>query len=131
MSRVEKVAQALKEEISIILLKEIKDPRIGFITITRVDVTADLRFARVHYSIMGNEKQIESAKAGLASAVGFVRKLIGERMKMRYTPELAFKYDDSIAYSQHISEILMEIEKNKTGKGKNVRKSNTKPDKKK
>ncbi|MFH1406639.1 MAG: 30S ribosome-binding factor RbfA [Candidatus Omnitrophota bacterium] len=156
MSRADKVSESLKEEISNILQREVKDPRIGFVTITAVDIKPDLRFAKVYYSVIPNvatqrsitsgsrsktreestfgmvsEKQIESAKAGLQSAAGFIRKLIGERIRLRYTPELAFEYDNSLVYSQRISDVLKEIEKNKLKKGDDAKKNTDKPDKKK
>ena len=130
MSRVDKVAQALKEEISRILQRDIKDPRIGFVTITGVDIKPDLRFARVYFSVMGADKDIESAKAGLQSAVGFVRKLIGERIQLRYTPELVFEYDNSLVSSQHILDVLKEIERKKIEETKDVKRGSSRSNKK-
>lgn len=118
--RVDKIKEALKEEVSRILHGEINDPRIGFVTITRVEVTPDLRLARIYFSVMrasaspqgGASAKKESPKfkekteAGLKSATGYVRKLISERLKLRYTPELLFVFDDSIEYSQRMSDLI-------------------------
>jgi len=97
--RSERVALQLKKEVSKILQEDIKDPRIGFITITRVDLTGDLRYARVHFSVLGDDEAREIASEGIDSAKGYIRKLIAERMNMRYAPEISFKLDNSIEYS--------------------------------
>ena len=114
-----KVAQRIKEEVSSILHDEIKDPRIGFTTITRVEITNDLRSARIFYSVLGSEEQKKHAREGLNSCLKFCRKLLGERLKIRYTPDLAFKYDDTLDYDFRINEIFSKIEderKEKEGK---------------
>lgn len=103
--RVDKVKEALKEEISCILHDEINDPRIGFVTITRAEVTPDLRIAKVYYSVMEPNKKTKTGE-GLKSATGYIRKLIGERLKLRFTPEISFVFDDSIEYSQHMSDLI-------------------------
>ncbi len=91
------------------ILREVKDPRVrdAFISITGVDVTADLKYAKVYYSAMRGEKK-EVAK-GLASSSGFIRRKVAETMNLRQTPELTFIEDASIAYGAHISELLHSI----------------------
>lgn len=99
----------MKEEIGDIVLNELKDPRLSFVTILEVIVSRDLQHAKVYYSVLGNQDQIKKAKEGLSSARGFVRKLIGQRMRMRYTPDIEFIFDSSLEYSARIEETLKEI----------------------
>lgn len=119
MSRQERVAEALKQEVSRIIHDELKDPRLGFITIISVELTKDLRFARVFFSILGNEKQEKDTLAALESGAGFIRKLIGDRIKLRFTPEIVFKLDKSAEYSVKIFEELERLknERKKSRKG--------------
>ena len=100
--RLDRVRVQLKRELSIILQEDLKDPRIGLITITRIDLTGDLRHARIYFSILGDEKEKISSIEGIESAAGYIRKLIGERLKLKYVPELSFKLDRSIEYSMHL-----------------------------
>ena len=105
--RSEKVADAIRKEISeMILLKTIKDPRIGFLTITRVSVSDDCRMARVYFSVMGTSEERDRSLEGLNSAKGYVRKELGRRMRLRYTPDIIFQFDPSIEYAIHIDEVL-------------------------
>ena len=97
---------AIKEEISQILLCELKDPRIGFITVTHIELTNDLRIAQVFYSILGDAKVVENSERALEAAKGYIRKLLGNRMKLRLVPKLYFRKDDSIEQSFRITEIL-------------------------
>jgi len=97
--RSEKVQVQLKREISRILQEDLKDPRIGFVTVTRIDLTGDLRHAKVYFSILGDEAKKASSVAGIQSAAGYIRKLISERLNLRYTPELSFRLDKSAEYS--------------------------------
>jgi ribosome-binding factor A len=111
MSRKEKVAEEIKKIMGAMLQKEIHDPRLGFTTITRVDVTADLRFARIFYSVYGNpEKWYETGK-GLVHASGFIRRALGERLGLRFVPEIAFQEDHSSEYSVMIEKQLEDIKK--------------------
>ncbi len=109
MSRIDKINQRMKEEIGAIVLQELKDPRLAFVTITQAVVSRDLQHAKVYYSVLGTEDQIKKVKDGLSSARGFVRKLIGQRVRMRYTPEIEFILDPSLEYSARIEETLKEI----------------------
>ena len=116
MSRVEKVAEAIKKEVSSIVHDELKDPRLGFVTIMCVDLTKDLQLARIYFSVMGSDRQKKNAEQGMNSASGFIRRLIGERLKLRYTPQISFKLDDSVEYSfdiaAKIERIKDELKKN-------------------
>lgn len=109
--RAEKLQELIKQEISQIILQELKDPRIGFVTVTQVTVTGDLREAKVYVSLMGNEKQVEDCWAGLQSSLGFIRREIGKRIRLRFTPEIAFALDKSLDYSAHIQELLLKVQK--------------------
>lgn len=122
--RVQRVQQELKEEVSKILTYELSDPRLEMVTITAVELTDDLRFAKIYYSVMGDQKRREKAQQGLESATGFIRKLIGERIRLKFLPEIVFKYDNSIEYAQHISEVLEKIKKQQKGGKDADKKSN-------
>ncbi len=109
--RVEKLQELMKQEISQIILRELKDPRIGFVTVTQVELTGDLRNAKIYVSIMGNEKQVKDTLKGLNSSMGFIRREVGHRIRMRVTPELTLALDKSLDYSAHIQELLLKIQK--------------------
>ncbi|PIQ81660.1 MAG: ribosome-binding factor A [Candidatus Omnitrophica bacterium CG11_big_fil_rev_8_21_14_0_20_64_10] len=106
--RTDRVSQAVKQEVADILQKELKDPRVGFVTVTRVDVTPDLRQAHIYFSVIG-EKTLRETEAGLKSAAGFVRTELGRRLRLRVTPELFFKYDKTIEQNIRMSKLLDEI----------------------
>ncbi len=109
--RVEKVQELMKQEISKIILQELKDPRIGFVTVTQVELTRDLRSAKVFVSLMGNEQQIKDCWIGLNSSLGYIRREVGQRIRLRCTPDLILQLDKSLDYSAHIQELLMKIKK--------------------
>ena len=108
--RIEKIQELIKQEVSQIILQELKDPRIGFVTVTQVDLTGDLSSAKIYVSLMGSEQQVKDCWAGLQSSLGFVRREIGKRIRLRFTPELSFVIDKSLDYSAHIQELLLKIE---------------------
>ena len=110
MGRIDKINQRIKREIGDIVLKELKDPRLEFVSITHVEVSRDLQHAKVYFSVLGRGNQVQKAGEGLLSARGFVRKLIGQRVRMRYTPEIEFIFDHSIEYSARIEAALEEIQ---------------------
>lgn len=107
--RSEKVAEAIHEEISRLLIKGVKDPRVGFITVTGVKVTDDLHLATVYFSIIGGETERKGAEAGLNSARGFLRREIGKVLRMRYVPDLMFRFDESVEYGSRIESLLKQI----------------------
>lgn len=109
MARMDKVNEFIKREISNIIMTDLQDPRLKFVTITAVTVSRDLHTARVSFSVLGEEKQRAQAHQGLMSARGLIRKLIGQRMSLRYTPQLEFVHDRSLEYSARIEETLKEI----------------------
>ena len=108
--RVEKLQELIKQEVGKMLLMDIKDSRIGFVTVTGVEMTGDLREAKIYVSIMGNDEQIKSSLEGLNSALGFIRREIGKRIKIRFTPEISFALDKSLDYSEHIQKLLLKVQ---------------------
>ena len=115
--RMERVQELMKQEISKIILEDLKDPRVGFVTVTRVHVTSDLRSARVYVSLMGTDEQMADSLRGLNRSLGFIRREVGHRVRLRYTPELSLELDDTMAYSAHIQELLLRVRKEQTEKG--------------
>jgi ribosome-binding factor A len=90
------------------LSREIKDPRVGFVTVTRVEITPDLRSARVLVGVLGDATQRRRTMEGLGQATGFVRRAIGQRLRLRFTPELSFAYDEGLAATARVAELLDE-----------------------
>ncbi len=113
-SRKERVQEEIKREIANILRRDVKDPRIGFISITDVDISDDLSFVKVYYSTLSDNK-LEEVKSGLDKATGYIRSEIGKRIRLRVTPEISFRYDDSLKRGARIMELLSEVEKNESG----------------
>jgi ribosome-binding factor A len=104
--RTDRVADLILKELAEVLLRKVKDPRLGEITLTAVKVSPDLRHARVYYSLLGNdEKKIEVA-AGLESAKGFLKRELGKRLELRHVPDISFHFDDSLEYGSHIDRLL-------------------------
>lgn len=106
--RYDRIGEEIKREISDIILNDLKDPGMGFVSIVLVDVSGDMRCAKVYYSVMGNEEAIASTKEALKRSAGFIRREIAGRLSLRYTPELNFIYDDSIEHGIRIAKIINE-----------------------
>ncbi|MDR7865504.1 MAG: 30S ribosome-binding factor RbfA [Sporomusaceae bacterium] len=109
--RTEKVQEFIKQELSKIILTELKDPRIGFVTVTRVDVTGDLRSAKAYVSLMGSAEEKTATWQALQKAVGHLRSEIGKRIKLRFSPELSLHIDESLEYGAHINELLAKLKR--------------------
>ncbi len=107
--RAEKLREFLKEEVSQIIQRELKDPRIGFVSITDVEVSMDLRHARVFVSVLGDDAAKERTMAGLHSAQRFIRGELGKRMQTRYTPQVNFRLDESIERGTRVVSLLREV----------------------
>jgi len=107
--RADRIADLIQVEISDILLRQIRDPRIKSITITDVKLTDDLRSAKVFFVEMGKNECEPQTKTGLEKAKGFLRRELGKRLQLRYVPEINFIIDSSFAYGDHIEELLAEI----------------------
>lgn len=109
--RTNRVAEQIKKELGDILTQKIKDPRIGFVTVTDVEVTGDLQQATIFISVLGNEDKKEDTLAGLEKANGFIRSEIGSRIRLRKTPEIFFELDESTEYGNHIETLLRDLKK--------------------
>jgi ribosome-binding factor A len=109
--RMKRVNEACKEALGEILLEEVKDPRIGLVTVTRVEVTPDLHQAKVWLSVMGSDEEAETAMQVLDKARGFMRRELGQRVRMRYTPELKLLLDRGPEVSERVQGILYGLEK--------------------
>jgi ribosome-binding factor A len=107
--RKEKVQDLIQKEVSDIIRNELKDPRLGFVTITSVDVSADLRNAKIYFSVLGKEEDFKKTAEALHSAQGLIRTHLAQRIQLRFAPEIMFKMDKSSVYSVHIEEVLNEI----------------------
>ncbi len=109
MSRAEKVAEAIRQEVSTIVHDELNDPRLGFVTIIRVELSADLRNATIFFSVLGSDEAHVKTLKALESALGLIRKLVTKRLGLRFAPEIIFRHDRSSEYSVRIEEVLNEI----------------------
>ena len=108
-SRPDRVADQIRSELALLLAREVHDPGIGFVTLTRVHLSPDLQSARVHYTVLGDEKARASSAKALGRATPFLRRHIGSRLRLKRTPELQFLYDNSIAGQDRIEQILNEL----------------------
>ena len=109
-NRIERINEDLQREISA-LIRTLKDPRVqqSMVSVTKVDATGDLRYAKVYISVLDKDKSKETIK-GLKSAAGFMRREIGSRLRLRYTPELVFEEDQSMAYGARMFDLLRSLE---------------------
>jgi ribosome-binding factor A len=115
--RPERLAEGIREEVARIVASEVKDPRLGFVTITRVEVTHDLGLARVLVGVLGDETERQRSMAALQSATGFVRREIGRRLRIRIVPEIEFRYDKGIDATDRVARLLEEQRSAGSGAG--------------
>lgn len=108
-SRAERVAQLMQRELGQMLLQEVKDPRIGFVSVTRVEVSRDLSQARAFVSVMGSAEEKEASLAGLKKASAFLRGEVARRLGLRKAPELLFREDLGISESMHIQDLIRSL----------------------
>ena len=104
--RLDRVNQLIKEEVSMLLHRELKDPRLGFVTVTEVDTAKDLRQAKVFVSVLGGDEQWKASIAALTSARGFIRNWLRQHLDLRVTPELVFRPDRSMEHAARIQALL-------------------------
>jgi ribosome-binding factor A len=109
--RTDRVADSLRKELSVLLMREVRDPRVALATISRVQVARDLGHARIWISVLGDEETRQQTMAGIEHARGFLRSQIGRRLKLRVTPELAFELDRGAEYLQDMTELLDKLHK--------------------
>lgn len=103
------VADQIQQIISVLLQRDMKDPRIGFVTVTQVEITQDLKYARVFVSVMGTPEEQRDTMAALASGKGFMRRELASRLEIRAVPELQFKLDRGVEYSDRINRLLNDL----------------------
>src|SRR5436190_12622350 len=108
-SRPDRVADQIRSELALLLSREVHDPGIGFVTLTRVHVSPDLQQARVSYTTLGDEKARAASAKALERAAPFLRRQIGQRLRLKRTPELRFLYDDAVAGQDRIEQILKDL----------------------
>ena len=108
-SRPDRVADQIRGELGQLLARAVHDPGIGFVTITRVQVTPDLQHARVYYTALGDDRTRRNSERALHRAIPFLRRQIGSRLRLRRVPELEFLYDESIAGQDRIEQLLQEL----------------------
>jgi ribosome-binding factor A len=107
--RLDRVNQLIKEEVSMLLQRELKDPRLGFVTVTEVETTKDLRQAKVFVSVLGGDEQWKASMTALTSARGFVRNWLRQHLDLRVTPELVFRPDRSMEHAARIQALLKDL----------------------
>ena len=110
VKRSQKVGDLIRKELSEIFLRGLKDPRVGFVTITKVALSEDLRAAKVYYSVFGGAQEKEEASLGLESAKGYIKRELGRKVRLKYMPEISFLFDDSLEYGEHIEELLRGVQ---------------------
>jgi len=107
--RAHRVGELIQQEVSALLIHGLKDPRVGFVTVTGVEVTPDLHLARVYYTVIGDETARRDTAAGLKSSTHFLRQQLGSKLHMKYLPDLLFQYDTSIEHGNRIESLLRDI----------------------
>lgn len=113
IKRIGRISEEVKKVVSGVIRNELKDPRISSLTsITKVEVTNDLRYAKIYVSVLGNEEERENTIKGLQNASGFIRREIGNNINLRYTPEPIFELDNSIEHGMYISKLIRDVNRN-------------------
>jgi ribosome-binding factor A len=107
--RADRVADLILKELAEVLVRKVKDPRLVDITLTKVDVSPDLRNAKVYYSLLGDDQKKDKAAGGLESARGFVKRELGKRLHLRRIPDITFYFDASLEHGSHIDQLLTEL----------------------
>jgi ribosome-binding factor A len=112
--RPQRVGDLIREIICEMLLRDLSDPRLESVTLTEVEVTADLKLATVYFSAMGNPSREETSLHGLQSATGYIRKKLGKELRLRYVPDLQFKVDQSFEYGSKIDRLIRTLQEEKS-----------------
>ncbi len=113
--RAVRVGDLILREIAFLLLEKVKDPRVQGVTLTGIRLSDDLKRAKIFYSVVGDQRQIEKAETGLNSAKGFIKREIGIRMELRYVPEISFVYDPSLKNGSHMEQVFDKIREAEKG----------------
>jgi ribosome-binding factor A len=109
--RATRIGDQVLREMADLLMRRVKDPRVKGVTLTGIFISNDLKYARVYYSVMGEERAVLEAKAGLDSAKGFIKREIGLRLELKYVPDLVFIHDPSLATGAHMEKLFQRIRK--------------------
>jgi ribosome-binding factor A len=104
--RAERLAEEIREQVARMIASDLKDPRIGFITVTRVELAHDLGHARIHVGVLGDEAERKKSLLALQQASGFVRRELGRRLRIRHTPEIEFRYDKGLDATDRVARLL-------------------------
>lgn len=115
--RVQRIRELIREEVSDILHRGTKDPRVGFVSVTDVELSNDLRHAKVYVSVLGSEEERTRTMDALQRAVGFVRSELAKRLRIYHTPEIQFRLDTSIERGTRVLQLLRELGRSEGGKG--------------
>jgi len=116
-TRPERVGQEIRHELSALLTREVSDPGIGFITLTRVQVSPDLQMVRIFYTELGDEKAKRETAKALQRATPFLRRQIGARVRLRRVPELRFEFDQGVEHQARVEQILLELQAEREARG--------------
>lgn len=112
--RAKRVGDMLLREIADVLMKKVRDPRVLGVTLSGARMSKDLKYARVYYSVLGEEKDVQKAQQGLDSAKGFIRKEAGNRLDLKYVPDIQFRHDPSLDRGDHLEKIFQKLKSEKT-----------------
>ncbi|MEJ2723945.1 MAG: 30S ribosome-binding factor RbfA [Deltaproteobacteria bacterium] len=112
-----RVGDVLLKEMAYLLMRRVKDPRVKGVTLTGVQVSNDLKHAKVYFSLIGDEKEIIQVQQGLESAKGFIKREIGLRMELKYVPDIVFKHDPSLATGERMEKILQNVKAGRSSEG--------------
>ena len=104
--RAQRLTEEIREQVARMIAADLKDPRLGFVTVTRVEMTHDLGLARVHVGVLGSEAEREKTMKALGQASGFVRRELGKRLRIRHTPEVEFRYDKGLDATDRVAQLL-------------------------
>jgi ribosome-binding factor A len=104
--RAQRLTEEIREQVARMIASDLKDPRLGFVTVTRVEMTHDLGLARVHVGVLGSEADREKTMKALGQASGFVRRELGKRLRIRHTPEVEFRYDKGLDATDRVAQLL-------------------------
>jgi ribosome-binding factor A len=110
-SRPDRVGEEIRQELAVVLAREVHDPGIGFVTLTRVKVSPDLQMARVYYTMMGDDRARRETQRGLERATPFLRRHVAASVRLRRVPELRFEYDRAVEHQDRIEQILLDLER--------------------
>ena len=105
-----RLAEAIREQVAELIASKLKDPRIGFVTVTRVELTSDQRLARILFGVLGDEAARKKTLEGLRQAQGFVRRELAQRLRLRFTPEVVFEYDRGLDATDRVARLLAEAQ---------------------